>query len=465
MANQVNKLSIKEKIGYGLGDSASSIFYKLFTTFLLFFYTDVFGISAAAAGTMILITRIWDAANDPIMGLIADRTSTRWGKFRPYLLWIAVPFGIVGILTFTTPGFGPTGKLIYAYITYTLLMMVYTAINVPYSSLIGVMTSDSVERTSLASYRYFFAFAGGILVQAMLLKLVKIYGNGNDLLGWQLSVTNFAVIAVVLFFLTFLWTKERVMPIHAERSSLKNDFKDLLSNRQWFIMVAVGIFTVIFNQLREGAAVYYLKYYIAESSIHFFGKLIHFDYQTLTGILIPVWTASNILGVLMATWLARTLGKKRSYTLFMIVSVFASLLYYTVKPDNIYYLLFLQIIVGIAAGLPIPLMLAMFGDIVDYSEWKNGRRATGLIFSSISMSQKFGSTLGIALTGFILAAFGYKANQVSAETQTGIKLMMSVIPAIAAALSVLLLYFYKLNDKYMKGIEADLNKKREGNNL
>jgi len=456
MTQTIKALSIKEKIGYGLGDSASSIFYKLFTTFLMFFYTDVFGISAAAAGTMILITRFWDAANDPIMGLIADRTSTRWGKFRPYLLWVAVPFGIIAILTFTTPGYSPTGKLVYAYVTYTLLMMVYTAINVPYSSLIGVMTSDSVERTSLASYRYFFAFAGGILVQATLLKLVEYYGKGNDQLGWQLSIINFAVISIVLFILTFSWTKERVKPLHKEKSSLRDDLKDLFTNKQWFIMVGVGVFTVIFNQLREGAAVYYFKYYIAETNLIIFGRSIHFDYRTLTGILIPVWTASNILGVLMATWLAKTLGKKRAYSLFMIVSVFASLLYYTVKPDNIYYLLVLQIVVGIAAGLPIPLMLAMFGDIVDYSEWKTGRRATGLIFSSISMSQKLGSTLGIALTGYILAAFGYMPNQVSVGTQTGIKLMMSIIPAIAAGLSVLLLYFYRLNEKYMKGIESDL---------
>jgi GPH family glycoside/pentoside/hexuronide:cation symporter len=455
-----SKLTFREKIGYGLGDSASSIFYKLFTTFLMFFYTDVFGIPAAAAGTMILITRIWDAANDPIMGLIADRTSTRWGKFRPYLIWVAVPFGIIGVLTFTTPNFGPAGKLVYAYVTYTLLMMVYTAINVPYSSLIGVMTSDSVQRTSLASYRYFFAFAGGILVQASLLKLAKFYGKGNDPLGWQLSVSNFAVIAIILFILTFLWTKERVKPIHKKKSSLKEDLKDLVTNPQWFIMVFVAIFTVIFNQLREGAAVYYFKYYIAETNISLIGKQIHLDYTTLTGILIPVWTGSNILGVLMATWLARTMGKKRAYALFMIISVFASLLYYTVKPDSIYYLLFLQIIVGIAAGLPIPLMLAMFGDIVDYSEWKTGRRATGLIFSSISMSQKFGSALGIALTGYILAAFGYQADQVTAETQTGIRFMMSVIPAIAAGLSVLLLYFYKLNDRFMKSIENELDIKR-----
>ena len=454
------KVAFREKLGYGFGDFASSMFYKLFTTFLIFFYTDVFGISAIAAGTMILITRFWDAANDPIMGVIADRTSTRWGKFRPYLLWVAVPFGIIGVLAFTTPDFSPGGKLLYAYMSYTLLMMVYTAINVPYSSLIGVMTTDSVERTSLASYRYFFAFAGGILVQATLLKLAKFYGDGNDALGWQLSVGTFALIAIVFFILTFTLTRERVKPLKQKQSRLKDDLKDLLSNRQWFILLLIGVFTVIFNQLREGAAVYYIKYYIGEQTVNFFGKSVYMDYGTLTSILIPVWTGSNILGVLMATWLAKTLGKKRSYMLFMFISIIASLLYFPVMPENIYYLLSLQIIVGIAAGLPIPIMLAMFGDVADYSEWRTGRRATGLVFSSISMAQKFGSTLGIAITGFILAAFGYTANQVNAETQTGLKFMMSVIPAIAAGLSILFLYFYKLNDKYMKKIESELEERR-----
>ena len=460
MDKSVKILSVKEKIGYGLGDSASSIFYKLFTTFLMFFYTDVFGIPAAAAGTMILVTRIWDAANDPIMGLIADRTSTRWGKFRPYLVWVAVPFGIIGILTFTTPNFGPAGKLAYAYITYTLMMMVYTAINVPYSSLIGVMTSDSIERTSLASYRYFFAYAGGILLQATLFKLSELYGKGNNSLGWQLSIAHFALIAIILFIVTFLWTKERIKPIQNEKPLVKTDLMDLMMNRQWLILLLVVIFAIIFNQLREGAAVYYFKYYIMNTSLQVFGKSVHLEYKTLTSILIPVWTASNMLGVLMATWLARTLGKKQAFNLFMIISVFASLLYYTVTPDCIYYLFILQIVVGIAAGLPLPLMLAMFGDIVDYSEWKTGRRATGLIFSSVSMSQKFGSALGIALTGYILAAFGYQPERITAESQTGIKFMMSVIPALAAGFSVLMLYFYRLNDNYMKGIEVELSKRR-----
>jgi GPH family glycoside/pentoside/hexuronide:cation symporter len=341
-------------------------------------------------------------------------------------------------------------------------MIVYTIVNVPYSSLLGVMTSDSVERTSLASYRYFFAFAGGIFVQATLLKLADYFGKENEALGWQLSVTAYAIMAATLFFLTFLWTKERIKPIQEKASSIKEDLKDLIKNRQWFIMVAVGVFTVIFNQLREGSAVYYLKYYISESTITIFNRTLFFDYKTLTGILIPVWTASNLLGVLMAPWLARTLGKKKAYLIFMIISVFASLLYYTVPPSGILYLFLLQIIVGIAAGLPIPLMLAMFGDIADYSEWKNGRRATGLIFSSISMSQKLGSTLGVSLSLYILAAFGYQADNVTAHTQTGIRMMMSVIPAIAASLSIVLLYFYRLNDKFMKGIEVELEKKRSG---
>ena len=197
-----NKVRFIEKIGYGVGDAASSIFYKLFTTFLAFFYTDVFGISAAAAGTMILVIRFFDSANDPVMGIIADRTTTRWGKFRPYLLWGAVPFGIAGVLAFTTPDLSDGGKLVYAYITYTLLMIVYTIVNVPYSSLLGVMTSDSTERTSLASYRYFFAFAGGFLVQVSLLLLAKFFGKENEALGWQLSVASYAVLAILLFFLT-----------------------------------------------------------------------------------------------------------------------------------------------------------------------------------------------------------------------------------------------------------------------
>jgi len=451
-----DKVTLKEKIGYGFGDAASSIYYKLFTTFLIFFYTDVFGISAAAAGTMILITRLWDAFNDLIMGAIADRTNTRWGKFRPYLLWFSVPLAVVGIATFTTPDFTSGGKLIYAYISYSLMMMIYTAINVPYSSLIGVMTSDSVQRTSLAAYRYAFAFGGGILVQALLLKMAGVLGGENEALGWQMAIAVFAALSVVFFLITFLWTKERVHAVQKRPSSLKDDIKDLMRNKQWFILLCVGVFTVIFNQLREGAAVYYLKYYFGGQDVNWFGSVMHLDYKVLTGILVPVWTASNILGVLMATWMAKTIGKKKAYMLFMAISLLASILYYPLASTDIYTLLLLQVFVGVAAGLPIPLMLAMFGDVADYSEWKSGRRATGLIFSSISMSQKFGSTIGIALTGYILASVGYAPDNVTAESQTGIRIMMSFVPAIAAGLSIVFLAMYRLNEKYMKNVKDEL---------
>ncbi|MBS2099356.1 MFS transporter [Carboxylicivirga linearis] len=454
-----DKVTLREKIGYGFGDAASSIYYKLFTTFLIFFYTDVFGISAAAAGTMILITRLWDAFNDLIMGAIADRTKTKWGKFRPYMLWFSVPLAVVGVATFTSPDITDGGKLIYAYISYSLLMMIYTAINVPYSSLIGVMTSDSVERTSLASYRYAFAFGGGILVQGLLLKMAGVLGGDNEPLGWQLAVGVFAILSIVFFLITFFWTKERVQPKQERQSTLKDDLKDLLKNKEWFVMLAVGVFTVIFNQLREGAAVYYLKYYFGGQDVMFFGKSMHLDYKVLTGILVPVWTGANILGVFMATWMAKTIGKKKAYTIFMLISLVASLMYYPVAPGSLYVLLLLQIFVGVAAGLPIPLMLAMFGDIADYSEWKTGRRATGLIFSSISMSQKFGSTIGIALTGYILASFGYTPNEVTAESQSGIRIMMSFVPAIAAGLSVVFLWMYKLNEPYMAKVKKDLDER------
>ena len=228
------KLSLREKIGYGFGDAASSMFWKLFSMYLMFFYTDIFGIPAAAVGTMFLITRIWDAAFDPLVGVLGDRTDTRWGKFRPYLLWVAIPFGIIGVLTFTTPALGTGGKLIYAYATYSLMMMIYSLINVPYASLMGVMTADGKERTTLATFRFIFAFAGSLVVLAAAEPLVKVFshvGGGGPSLqrGWQLSAAVFAVLAVVLFWLTFIWTRERIKPV-TQKTSLKHDLADLCRN-------------------------------------------------------------------------------------------------------------------------------------------------------------------------------------------------------------------------------------------
>ena len=233
-----SKVTLKEKIGYGFGDAASSMFWKIFSTYLAFFYTDVFGITAAAAGTMFLVTRIWDTANDPIMGVIGDRTNTRWGKFRPYLLWMAIPFGLIGVLLFTTPNLPMTGKLVYAYVSYTLMMMVYTGINVPYASLLGVMTADSDERTSFASFRMLFAFGGSILVFVIFQPLVDIFKKGvAHTSAYQLTMVVIGLIAVGFFMLTFLWTKERITPPKSQQNNLKEDIKNLIKNVPWFVLL------------------------------------------------------------------------------------------------------------------------------------------------------------------------------------------------------------------------------------
>ena len=269
------QIKLKEKIGYGFGDFASSMFWKLFSMFLMIYYTDVVEISPASVGTMFLLTRLWDGLNDPIMGIVSDRTRTSMGKFRPYLLWVAIPFAIIGVMTFSLPDFGPSGKLLYAYVTYTLMMMVYTAINVPYSSLMGVMTSDTKERTSLASFRFIGAYSGGIFMTATVPYLLDYFKNSgaNDAQSYQYTVGIYALLAAFFFIMTFLWTKERVKPLEQE-TSIKNDLKDLAKNGQWFIMLAAGIAVLIFNSLRDGSIMYYFKYFVKDQTLPYFGEVL-----------------------------------------------------------------------------------------------------------------------------------------------------------------------------------------------
>ncbi len=444
-----SKIRLQEKISYGFGDFASSTFWTLFSMFLLFFYTDVFGITAAAAGTMFLVARLWDTANDPIMGMVCDRTKTRWGKFRPFLLFGALPFTIIGILTFTTPNLGPTGKLIYAYITYTLMMMVYTAVNVPYASLLGVITKDTDERTSLASFRFIGGFSAGLMVTATANYLVEYFKTTGDLASsYQKTVAIYAIIAGVFFFLTFLGTKERLDPEEVGSSTLKEDLGDLLKNRPWFIMLGAAIAVLIFNSLRGGAILYYFKYFIGDQTIALFGEVSH---GALSAAFMSSGYATSLLGVIMAIPVATRIGKKNTFILSGLVCAILSFLFFFLPPEQIELIFIINILIGIFSAMAFPLIWAMYGDVSDFSELKTGRRATGLIFSSSSMSQKLGWTIGGAISGWILAAFGFIANEVqSEESILGIRLMISIFAAIGALLSIAIMYFYPLTEKFMK---------------
>ncbi|WP_294616388.1 MFS transporter [uncultured Bacteroides sp.] len=456
---------LTEKIGYGLGDMASSMFWKLFGTYLMIFYTDVFGLSAAAVGTMFLITRIWDSAFDPIVGVIADRTRSRWGKFRPYLLWLAVPFGIIGILTFITPDWNPVGKLVYAYVTYSLMMMVYSAINVPYASLLGVMSPNPKERNTLSAYRMVFAYIGSFIALLLFMPLVNFFsGNSKELgdqqTGWTMAVVVIAIVCVVLFLGCFAWTKEWVKPIKKVQNPLKEDLEDLLKNKPWWILLGAGVAALVFNSIRDGATVYYFKYFVVEedyATVSFFGMSF-----VLSGLYLALGQAANIIGVIAAAPVSNRIGKRNTYMWAMVIATVLSVIFYWFDKEDLIWIFVFQALISICAGSIFPLLWSMYADCADYSELKTGNRATGLIFSSSSMSQKFGWAIGTAVTGWLLGFFGFQANAVqSEEAISGIKMFLSFLPAIGTILSVIFVSMYPLTEKKMKDIIAELERKRQ----
>ncbi len=464
-------IKLKEKIGYGLGDMSSSMFWKLFGAYLMIFYTDVFGISAAIVGTMFAITRIWDSLFDPIVGVVADRTSTRWGKFRPYLLFLALPFALIGILTFTTPQVSETGKVVYAFVTYTLMMMVYSAINVPYASLLGVMTPDLHDRNTLATYRMTFAYLGSFIALLLFMPLVNAFGGEDKSgklygwmtapqFGWMMAVVVIAALCALLFFGCFALTRERVKAVKAESTPLKTDLRDLLHNRPWWILLGAGVASLIFNSIRDGATVYYFKYFVDESafgSIKFLG--IPF---VLSGLYLAVGQAFNIVGVILAAPVSNRLGKRRTFMGAMLMATVLSVIFYFFTKNQLTLIFVFQAMISVCAGSIFPLLWSMYADCADYSELRTGNRATGLIFSSSSMSQKFGWAIGTAITGWMLAAFGFEANGIqNAETINGIKMFLSLLPAVGTLLSCLFIFFYPLSENRMKEITAELNARRQ----
>ena len=458
-------IKLTEKIGYGFGDMASSMFWKLFGAYLMIFYTDVFGLPAAVVGTMFLITRIWDSAFDPIVGVVADRTHSRWGKFRPYLLWLAAPFGIIGVLTFVTPDWSPTGKLVYAYVTYSLMMMIYSAINVPYASLLGVMSPNPKERNTLSTYRMTFAYIGSFIALLLFMPLVNFFsGNSKDLgdqqTGWTMAVVVIAILCIILFFGCFAWTKERVKPIKEAQNPLKEDLKDLFKNKPWWILLGAGVAALVFNSIRDGATVYYFKYFVVEedyATVSFFGMSF-----VLSGLYLALGQAANIIGVIAAAPVSNRIGKRNTYMWAMIIATVLSVIFYWFDKEDLIWMFVFQALISICAGSIFPLLWSMYADCTDYSELKTGNRATGLIFSSSSMSQKFGWAIGTAITGWLLGFFGFQANAVqSEEAISGIKMFLSFLPAVGTILSVVFISMYPLTEKKMKDITTELECKRQ----
>lgn len=469
------QIKLKEKIGYGFGDAASSMFWKIFGMYSLFFYTDVFGISAAAAGTMFLVARLWDSFFDVFVGIAADRTKTKYGKYRPYLLWFAIPFAVMGIFTFYAPNFGTSGKLIYAYITYSLMMIVYSLINVPYASLLGAISSNPEERNQLSSYRMSFAFIGSFVTFMLLQPLIDFFAKNFDVenvkqinestvstsvIGWVLGVGTIGIICVILFLLCFSWTKERVQQIeNEENTSIKADLKNLFHNTPWWILVATGLAALLFNAVRDSVAIYYFRDFVKLNY-----KMAGTGWD-ITTIYFLVGQAANLLGVMVAPTISRKFGKKRTYIISILMAGILSVIFYFI-PNNIVWILVLQFLISVFAGYVLPLLWSMFADIVDHQELLTGRRATGLIFSSSSMSQKLGWALGAALSGWILAWFHYVPDAISQSSDTifGERLMISILPAACCLLAVIGMAFYPLSDKKVKEISEELNLRRNNIN-
>jgi GPH family glycoside/pentoside/hexuronide:cation symporter len=463
MSNEVQKLPLREKVFYGFGDLASVLYWQTFMLYFTYFYTDVFLIPAGVAATLFLVSRIWDGINDPAMGMLADRTKTRWGHFRPYLLWLCGPFALVGVLTFTVPNFGEAGKLVWAYVTFNLLMMLYTAINIPYTALLGVISPDSNERTTVSSVKFLFAFTSGIIVSATLLPMVKALGGGNDARGWQFSFIIYGIAAVAFFLIAFKGTHERVQPPKSQQSSVKRDIYELVTNTPWLILLATTITFILFVAVRSSVTVHYFKYFVGtqQLSLPFLGTGTY-DFNTMTSAYNTVGQISAFIGVLLVSPFAKRIGKKKAFTIIFLVAIASTGANYFLTPQQIPLLFFFQVTGSITGGPLSVLLWAMYADTADYGEWKRGRRTTGLVFSASTMSQKMGWALGAFVALTLMSQVGFQPNQAQSEgSLQGLVLLFSLVPAGFGILAIIIAFFYPLNDKRVDQIVQELMERRK----
>ena len=467
----MNRLSIKEKIGYSLGDLSANLVFQTLMMFLLVYYTDVVGIDSKIAGTIIFIGGLFGAFFNPLMGAISDRTNTRWGKFRPWILWTSIPFGLAAILAFSVPDISVAGKIAYAAVTYVLLLFIYSANNLPYSALSGVMTGDMVERTSLSSYRFAAVTVAQFISQALLLPLVSVLGKGDDSVGFKYAITIFAVIAAVFFVITFFTTKERIVPSAEQKSSVKQDLKDLTKNRPWIIMFALTTVLFVGLALRGSMLVYYFKDFVSEDAlsqmIERWGMSDSKWTNDVSGFGLSVFNTIGIvsafIGIALSKPFAMRMGKRNAYFFGLMIAALLQVCYTFFKNDQLVAIFITNFLFSLFYGITTPLLWAMIGDVADFSEWKFGRRATGMVFSAIIFGLKAGLGLGGAAAGFILSSYGYAAGVAvqSDSAVLGIKLSVSVYTGIVFLLGCVMLFFYEITKDKELQIQKDLELRRK----
>ena len=442
------RLPLREKVGYGIGDFGFNLYWANISAFLLIFYTDVMGLAAGAVGTMMLVTKLVDAATDPFMGAIADRTRSRWGRFRPWLLWGALPMAFAGVLTWTVPDLDGGGKLLWAYATFTLMMLAYTVLSMPYSALSGVMTADSQQRTTLISFRFIAAFAGTTVVNWLTLDLVRWLGRGDEQLGWQLTLGAYGVVAVACFLAVFLSTRERIEPPPQQSSTMRQDVSDLLHNRPWLVLFALALIIMVTIVMRSGSLVYYLKY--------------HVDRPGLTGLFLGMYSIALAVGAASTPLMTRFFDKRRLLMWLMAAVGVLSCAMFFVPADAVWTMLALNCAIGLLLGPKSPLAFSMYADCADYTEWKTGRRATAMTFAAATFSQKLGGALASAVIAWMLAAMGYVANQAQSDaSRMGIVLLLTVIPGVVALAAAWVMRLYPLGDRELARIQDELRLRRE----
>lgn len=477
MKSTSEKLSIIEKIGYSLGDLAANLVFQTLMTYLAYFYTDIFKLDANDATAIIFIVGTVAAFGfNPIVGAIADRTNSKWGKFRPWILWTAVPLGIVSVLAFSTPDFSYRGKVIYAVITYTLLLLLYAASNLPYSALSGVITGSMKERNSISSYRFVAVMFAQFFVQVFMLPIIIYAGEGDKAVGIEIVMTWLAIIGTVMLLITFFTTRERVVPTEEQKSTVAEDLADLVKNKPWIIMLSLTTLTFVSLAMKGGSYVYYFENFIDASRLTSFINPV-LEFLSSIGINFfgndPVsagfglFNAGGIIFMIIGIGLSKTLadkyGKRNVFGLFLFISTLFIILFNFFKPTSIELIFGSQILHGFFYGITIPLLWAMIADVADYSEWKNNRRATAIIFSAMMVGLKLGLTIGSSLVTKILDYYGYDANSVSgqaSEAIIGTKFLVSIFPAIPFLLGVGLLFFYEINKDMETQIELELKQRR-----